>query len=167
MSSYIVEGNKGEDCHIFNDARFGEIRTVIDDDGSKLFAGIDLASCMGFDAPTKAVNRSKIKGKMKYVPWISGKRKGCSETRCFTLKEAEAFIKNGLMPPKGFEDWFKNEVAVQDKQEPSEEVKTSQKTVSEDRSPVGKEKNLAEVFSRIDEIILEMMMLKKELAGRK
>ena len=96
MSGYEFEG---KNCFVYTDERFGEIRTVIDPDGERRFVGIDIAECMGFEAPTKAVKRSNIPGKMLKVPWVSGNRKGETNARCFNKREAERFIKNGLMPP--------------------------------------------------------------------
>lgn len=69
MSGYEFEG---KNCFVYTDERFGEIRTVIDPDGERRFVGIDIAECMGFEAPTKAVKRSNIPGKMLKVPWVSG-----------------------------------------------------------------------------------------------
>lgn len=111
MSGYEFEG---KNCFVYTDERFGEIRTVIDSDGERRFVGIDIAECMGFDAPTKAVMRCKIPGKMIKVPWVSGNRRGETNARCFNKKEAERFIKNGLMPPKGFKDWFEMVVAAEE-----------------------------------------------------
>lgn len=162
MSGYEFEG---KNCFVYTDERFGEIRTVIDSDGERRFVGIDIAECMGFEAPTKAVKRSNIPGKMVKVPWVSGNRKGETNARCFNRKEAERFIKNGLMPPKGFKDWF-------------ETIASAEERSVDKPVPVWKRENdilkkpatdgnvsLAGVFDRLDEIILEIMILKKELTS--
>ena len=107
MSRYEFED---KNCVVYADERFGEIRTVRDENGERRYVGIDIADCMGFEAPNKAVVRSKIPGKMIKVPWVSGNRHGETNARCFNKKEAEKFIKNGMLPPKGFKDWFTKEV---------------------------------------------------------
>lgn len=162
MSGYEFEG---KNCFVYADERFGEIRTVIDSDGERRFAGIDIAECMGFDAPTKAVMRSKIPGKMIKVPWVSGNRKGETNARCFSKKEAERFIRNGLRPPKGFKDWF--EMVVSAEEGPVEK----QTPIQEQENDIPKKPvtagnmNITGVFDRLDEIVLEIMMLKKELSA--
>lgn len=162
MSGYEFEG---KNCFVYTDERFGEIRTVIDTDGERRFVGIDIAECMGFEAPTKAVKRSNIPGKMVKVPWVSGNRKGETNARCFNRKEAERFIKNGLMPPKGFKDWFETVVAAET--DPVEKVASVQPHENNaPKTPItAGSMNIAGVFDRLDEIVLEIMMLKKELSA--
>lgn len=67
MSRYEFED---KNCVVYADERFGEIRTVRDENGERRYVGIDIADCMGFEAPNKAVTRSKIPGKMIKVPGI-------------------------------------------------------------------------------------------------
>lgn len=57
MSRYEFEG---KNCVVYADERFGEIRTVRDENGERRYVSIDIADCMGFEAPNKAVTRSKI-----------------------------------------------------------------------------------------------------------
>lgn len=162
MSRYEFEDKK---CVVYADERFGEIRTVIDENGERRYVGIDIAGCMGFEAPNKAVSRSKIPGKMIKVPWVSGNRRGETNARCFNKKEAERFIKNGMLPPKGFKDWFTKEVAIEGREE-GIAVHIPDVSFQEQKT---KEENdnltLSGVFARLDEIVLEIMVLKKELAG--
>lgn len=161
MSGYEFEG---KNCFVYTDERFGEIRTVIDSEGERRFVGIDIAECMGFEAPTKAVKRSNITGKMVKVPWVSGNRKGETNARCFNKREAERFIKNGLMPPKGFKDWFEMVVAAEEG--PVEKPALLQKQESDipKKTIAAGNLNITGVFERLDEIVLEIMMLKKELS---
>ena len=60
MSRYEFEG---KNCMVYADERFGEIRMVLDENGERRYVGIDIAECMGFEAPHKAVKRSNILGK--------------------------------------------------------------------------------------------------------
>lgn len=161
MSRYEFEG---KNCMVYADERFGKIRTVRDENGERRYVGIDIADCMGFEAPHKAVKRSNIPGKMVKVPWVSGSRHGETNARCFNKREAEKFIRNGMLPPKGFKDWFAKEVAVEEKTDIS-------KMMTEDTKPdeeilAGDSAGVSKLFTRLDEIILEMLMLKKELAGK-
>lgn len=162
MSRYEFED---KNCVVYADERFGEIRTVRDENGERRYVGIDIADCMGFEAPNKAVTRSKIPGKMIKVPWVSGNRHGETNARCFNKKEAEKFIKNGMLPPKGFKDWFTNEVATEECEK--DVAIRIQETSSQEQKVNMRNENLtlSGVFARLDEIVLEIMVLKKELAG--
>lgn len=162
MSRYEFED---KNCVVYADERFGEIRTVRDENGERRYVGIDIADCMGFEAPNKAVTRSKIPGKMIKVPWVSGNRRGETNARCFNKKEAERFIKNGMLPPKGFKDWFTKEVAVEEYEE--EVMCNIRGLVPREQKEKAESDNLtlSGVFARLDEIVMEIMILKKELAG--
>lgn len=162
MSGYEFEG---KNCFVYTDERFGEIRTVIDSDGERRFVGIDIAECMGFEAPTKAVKRSNIPGKMVKVPWVSGNRKGETNARCFNKREAERFIKNGLMPPKGFKDWFETIASAEERSvdKPVSAWKREDDILK--KTATDGSASLAGIFDRLDEIILEIMILKKELTS--
>lgn len=162
MSRYEFED---KNCVVYADERFGEIRTVRDENGERRYVGIDIADCMGFEAPNKAVMRSKIPGKMIKVPWVSGKRHGETNARCFSKKEAEKFIKNGMLPPKGFKDWFIKEVATEEC-EKDVAIRIQEASSQEQKVNMRNENlTLSGVFARLDEIVLEIMVLKKELAG--
>ena len=162
MSGYEIEK---KNCFVYTDERFGEIRTVIDSDGERRFVGIDIAECMGFEAPTKAVKRSNIPGKMVKVPWVSGNRKGETNARCFNKREAERFIKNGLMPPKGFKDWFEMIASAEERSvDKPDPVRKRENDILKKQATDGNV-SLAGVFDRLDEIILEIMILKKELTS--
>ncbi len=161
MSGYEFEG---KNCFVYTDERFGEIRTVIDSDGERRFVGIDIAECMGFEAPTKAVKRSNIPGKMVKVPWVSGSRHGETNTRCFDKKEAHRFIRNGLLPPKGFVEWFDAVVAEDTVGSKSQNLKDGQGQ-SKRKCQENRPEKATGIFDRLDEIMLEIIMLKKELSA--
>ena len=161
MSGYEFEG---KNCFVYTDERFGEIRTVIDSDGERRFVGIDIAECMGFEAPTKAVKRSNIPGKMVKVPWVSGSRHGETNTRCFDKKEAHRFIRNGLLPPKGFVEWFVAVVAEDTAGSKSHNLQHGQGQ-SKRKCQENRPEKATGIFDRLDEIMLEIIMLKKELSA--
>lgn len=163
MSRYEFEG---KNCMVYADERFGEIRMVLDENGERRYVGIDIAECMGFEAPHKAVKRSNIPGKMVKVPWVSGNRHGETNARCFDKKEAEKFIRNGMLPPKGFKDWFSKEVAAEEKADAGKVSLQDTEPKRGEETFAGDSAGATKLFTRLDEIILEMLMLKKELAGK-
>lgn len=161
MSRYEFVGRNNERCTVISNDKFGEIRAVRDESGEMYYAGIDIAACMGFDAPTKAITRSRISGKLMRVPWVSGKRQGIADTRCFSRSEAEQFIQNGLLPPNGFKTWIEEEmkedaktVAVEPKRKNKQEIPT--KRVNDSR-------DINSLCEKLDDIVLEILTLKKEL----
>lgn len=173
MSKYVFEGKKFENCVVFSDSRFGEIRMMMDDDGTKLYAGIDIASCMGYAAPSKAILRSGIAGRIRMVPWVFKKKSGACDTRCFDEEEARQFIERGQALPEGFRGWFFGEVVPQSrniKVERDVQIRPGTEE-SFERCMQAEEpgnQNLAQhdVMAELDRIIVEILTLKKELAGK-
>lgn len=101
MSRYVFEGKNFENCVVFSDERCGEVRMLIDDDGTKLYTGVDIASCMGYTAPGKAIMRCGIRGRMRMVLWVFKKKQGATDTRCFEEEESRQFIDRGRVYQKG------------------------------------------------------------------
>lgn len=99
MSRYEFEG---KNCMVYADERFGEIRMVLDENGERRYVGIDIAECMGFEAPHKAVKRSNIPGKMVKVPWVSGNRHGETNARCFDKKRGREVYQKWYAATKRF-----------------------------------------------------------------
>lgn len=173
MSRYVFEGKNFENCVVFSDGRFGEIRMLVDDDGTKLYAGVDIAACMGYAAPGKVIMRCGIHGRIRMVPWVFKKKQGATDTRCFDEEEAKQFIDRGQSLPDGLRDWFFREILPQSRNIKVErDIKVEPGRETDFESCMGTEvKNnravhgTADMFERLDEIILEILMLKKELAG--
>lgn len=172
MSRYVFEGKKFENCVIFSHPGYGEIRMMIDDDGTKLFAGIDIAACMGYAAPSKAILRCGIEGRIRMVPWVFKKRQGATDTRCFCEEEARLFIDKGMIPPEGFKEWFLQEILPQ-----ANEMKADRDTKIRKGTETGfmdclkgevkaPAKAAANVLAELDRIILEILELKQELIGK-
>ena len=173
MSRYVFEGEKFQNCVVFSDKRFGEIRMMIDDDGTKLFAGIDIAACMGYAAPSKAILRSGIRGRMRMVPWVFKKKSGACDTRCFEEEDARQFIERGQALPEGFREWFYCEVLPQSRNiqlesdtrvKPGEEAKIAEYVVAElarKTDDISAYKDRTEI---LDSIVMEILMLKRKLA---
>lgn len=167
MSRYVFEGKKFENCVIFSHPGYGEIRMLVDDDGTKLFAGIDIAACMGYAAPSKAILRCGIEGRIRMVPWVFKKRQGATDTRCFNEEEAKLFIEKGMIPPDGFKEWFVQEILPQ-----ANDMKVDRDTKIRKESKAGfadclngvqkvPEKPALNVLAELDRIILEILELKR------
>lgn len=174
MSRYVFEGKNFENCVVFSDERFGEVRMLVDDDGTKLYAGVDIAACMGYAAPSKVIMRCGIPGKIRMVPWVFKKKQGATDTRCFDEEEAKQFIDRGQSLPAGFREWFFEEVIVQARNIKVErDIKiedgmgdTFENCMNIEEKTSCKNQGTADVFEKLDEIILEILMLKKELSGK-
>lgn len=69
-----------------------------------------------------------------------------------------------MLPPKGFKDWFTKEVATE---ECEEDFAVRIPGVLDQQKVDVRNENLtlSGVFARLDEIVLEIMVLKKEMAG--
>lgn len=168
MSKYMFEGRKFDNCIVFSDERYGEIRVMIEPDGKKLYAAIDIAACMGYAAPGKAIARSDIDGRIRMVPWVFKKRQGTTNTRCFTEEEARQFIDKGQELPKGFGDWFFGEVIRQSNELKSDvsDIEVEMETYRSFQSDMKSGSTMEEMLSKIDGIVLEILVLKKELTEK-
>lgn len=172
MSRYVFEGKNFENCVVFSDERFGEVRMLIDDDGTKLYAGVDIAACMGYAAPGKVIMRCGIPGRIRMVPWVFKKKQGATDTRCLDEEEAKQFIDRGQSLPEGFREWFFQEVVAQSKNIKAErDIKIEPRMDADFESCMGIDtktsqtnQGTADMFEKLDGIILEILMLKKELA---
>lgn len=172
MSRYVFEGKNFENCVVFSDERFGEVRMLVDDDGTKLYAGVDIAACMGYAAPGKVIMRCGIPGRIRMVPWVFKKKQGATDTRCFDEEEAKRFIDRGQSLPEGFREWFFQEVVTQSrnlKVERDIKIEAGKDgdfvhCMNVEAKGGHEERRTADVFEKLDEIILEILILKKELA---
>ena len=69
------------------------------------------------------------------------------------------------MPPKGFKEWFEM-VATTTEDKTKDRLPIKQQERQFMKKPLeNKEVSVAGVFDRLDEIILEIMILKKELSA--
>lgn len=172
MSRYVFEGKNFENCVVFSDERFGEVRMLVDDDGTKLYAGVDIAACMGYAAPGKVIMRCGIPGRIRMVPWVFKKKQGATDTRCFDEEEAKQFIDRGQSLPEGFREWFFQEVVVQSRNVKVErDIKIEvgkdadfERCMNVETKGGHEEHGTADVFEKLDELIMEILVLKRELA---
>lgn len=162
MSKYIFEGKKFENCVVFSDEQHGEIRVMIEPNGVRLYVAVDIASCMGYAAPGKAIARSGIQGCIRMVPWVFKKRQGTTNTRCFTEEEARRFIDRGQELPGGFREWFFRGIVTEAKRL-KEELPEVVVELEEYKAFDSRPECISGMLKRIDDIVLEMIVLKKEL----
>lgn len=155
-------------CKVFSSKQDWRIRVVFDGTGAPLFCGRDVAESMGYDAPGPAVARFKGETVVAPLPWENTIRKGCSPQRCFTEESMVQFISGSAVKPvPGFLQWVKTVVIPG--------AKTEEAAVKPQRTEALAPKLPAQVVAdpvatpavnaaqRIDEIILELMLLKKSM----
>lgn len=70
-------------CVIISDERKRQVRAIIDA-GKVYYCGSDIAACMGYSAPYKAITRAPVEKVMLPVPWTSQRRKGVTKSICLT-----------------------------------------------------------------------------------
>lgn len=148
---------------VFADDSRREVRVVYEPDGKPLFCASDVADCMGYGAPTKAVTRSDVGPKYRrFVPWVSTHKRGRTEAIFFDSGGVERFLEHGV-PSEELESWVL-EVLI-----PKAEAIGARRGY-EYEPPEDEEEEEAPrggpppgILERLDSIILEAVMLKKEI----
>lgn len=174
-------------CSIFTTPDRQELRVVFDPDGVAYFCGTDLAIIAGYEAPKKAINGgnkgvNRIDTVLRKVPWDNGMKRGCCERTCFTAENAAKFLCR-RPAPYSIIRWFEDEV-IPKVQSMGEEVarsyvnwavavtekdeKAKAPVMPEPREyPEAKVRSRPQTSSsaleRLDAIILECALLKREL----
>lgn len=144
---------------VFSDSSRRSVRVVYEPDGTPLYCASDIAACMGYEAPTKAVARTGIKPQYRrFVPWVSKHKRGRSEAICFDRDGVERLLEHGV-PSEEFEVWVLEDLIpraedvgremVYHYEEPTPEPHEEAET-----TPTG-------IEERLDAILLEVLMLKK------
>ena len=163
----MIYNNREVNCKTFSSKQDWKIRVVFDERGEPFFCARDVATSMGYEEPGKAVGRSKLEKVPMLLPWQSGHRKGCSENYCFSAETMLTFIKSASIRLKpGFVQWVKDEVIPGARAEGIPAKPATKPSPGTDRRPAAPEPMITpgNVAQRIDEIILELMLLKKTLA---
>lgn len=163
----MIYNNREVNCKVFSSKQDWKIRVVFDENGKPFFCARDVATSMGYEEPGKAVGRSKLEKVPMLLPWQSGHRKGCSENYCFSAETMLAFIKSASIRLKpGFTQWVKDEVIPGALAEGVPSKPATKPDAGTDRRPAAHDpiSTASSVAQRIDEIILELMLLKKTLA---
>ena len=142
-----------------------ELRVVFMEDRTPLYCAIDIASLMGYVAPSKVVTRSPLEKHKAVVPWVSEKKVGMTKTWCFTKENAIKFMRTGR-PCNELVTWFTSEVVpIAEKSRHTEAKKeTSQlPTIEAKEAPRGTQENIQKLMDKLDRIIFDAVMVKAEL----
>lgn len=179
-----------DNCVIFTNSYRQQLRVVFDPDGTAFFCGPDLAVIAGYEAPQKAVTGgnkgvNRIDSVLRRVPWDNGVRRGRCDYTCFSAENAVKFLCRRPAPYDNIR-WFEDEVLPKT-QEIGEEVargfvkwpergkkrheqKKGEETFAKESVPHEVESSRMEVgglkdsiYNRLDAIILECAMLKRDL----
>lgn len=166
-----------DNCIVFTNSYRQELRVVFDPDGKAFFNGVDLAVIAGYSAPRKAVTGgnqgvNRIDSVLRKFPWDNGIRRGRCDYTSFSAENAVKFLCRRPAPYDAIR-WFEDEVLpqVDDMGEKVARgfVEWPEKAKKKPKEPEGritpKEGNapLGAVLARLDAIILECALLKKEL----
>lgn len=76
------------DIAIFEHHEFGRVRTLIENE-EVLFAGIDVASALGYDQPRKAIERHCRYGMKRTVPHPQSQVAPMNKARGFTKRDVK------------------------------------------------------------------------------
>ena len=176
-------------CVIFTTPERQELRVVFDPDGTPFFCGPDLAAIAGYEQPRKAVTGgnqgvNRIESVLRKVPWDNGMRRGRCDFTCFSAENAVKLLCRRPAPYAAIR-WLEDEV-IPKTQEMGEEVartypawnkKPAQQEPTElpqslkpepeafKREPM--QAGGGALIERLDNIILECVLLKKELSKAK
>ena len=169
-----------DNCAIFTTADRQELRVVFDPDGVAIFCGADLAVIAGYEMPRKAVTGgnhgvNRIDTVLRKVPWDNGMKRGRCEHTCFTAENAVKFLCRRPAPYASIR-WFEDEV-IPKVREMSEEVargyvdyQSRQPKPAEPQQapgprefPEARPMTKSSALDRLDAIILECALLKREL----
>ncbi|WP_313527844.1 BRO family protein [Anaerotignum sp.] len=95
---------------IFENEEFGQIRTLVDKDGTILFCGSDVAKALGYGQPHKAIERHCRYGMKRTIPHPQNITKSIE---MLFIKESDVYrliMKSKLPSAEQFEKWVCEEV---------------------------------------------------------
>lgn len=95
---------------IFENEEFGQIRTLVDEDGTILFCGSDVAKALGYGQPHKAIERHCRYGMKRTIPHPQNINKNIG---MLFIKESDVYrliMKSKLPSAEQFEQWVCEEV---------------------------------------------------------
>lgn len=97
------------DLVIFENERFGKVMVLIEGE-NRFYAATDVAACMGYKAPYKAVVRSGLPTIKRMAP-RPGKRCGAIQVNFFTENNAYKFVERGyVIGQEELKKWLVDEV---------------------------------------------------------
>jgi prophage antirepressor-like protein len=155
----------------FTDKSKREIHVIYESDGTPLFCSKDIATAAGYKAPSKAVsqNRRKIEAVKCYVDWQNETKRGKVQTYFFAAENALKFMNK---KPVMNDDckWIINTVIPQAQEigcRMAAEKLRSEKPIAEPQKEPTAPLSRESIAERLDNIILECLLMKKELIQTK
>lgn len=166
-----------DNCVVFANKDRQEVRVVFDPDGTAFFCGSDLAAIAGYAAPRKVVTGgnqgvNKIDSVLRKIPWDNGMKRGRCDHTCFSAENAVKLLCKRPAPYDVIR-WFEDEV-IPKAEEMGEEIargfikwtgepKKELRAQEREKIPPATKTPLEAVVERLDAIILECALLKKEI----
>lgn len=166
----------------FADKRKREVRVTFDQDGTAYYCGVDLAAMSGYVAPAKVVQTSETgsrpaKAVYRKIDCIDKNKRGVRRFRCFDEENALIFLDRKPAPPEVV-TWFTNEVVPKVRQislemaakrarDVQRELELMQEAPALEEKPAQLPVAVGSILERLDAIILECALLKRELCQTK
>jgi len=171
-----------ESFKTFADKRKREVRVTFDRDGTAYYCGVDLAAMSGYSAPAKVVQTSETgsrpaKAVYRKIDCIDKKKRGVRRFRCFDEENALIFLDRRPAPPEVVSR-FTNEVVPKVRQislemaakrakDVQRELELMQEVPAPEEKPAQLPVAAGSILERLDAIILECALLKRELCQTK
>lgn len=95
---------------IFENEEFGQIRTLVDEDGTILFCGSDVAKALGYGQPHKAIERHCRYGMKRTIPHPQNINKNIEMIFITESDVYRLIMKSKLPSAERFEKWVCEEV---------------------------------------------------------
>lgn len=157
MNSTVTRTEMDGKCVIISDERKRQVRAIIDA-GKVYYCGNDIAACMGYSAPYKAITRAPLEKVMLPVPWTSKRRKGVARSICFDKEQVEKFV-GRMETGDDFREWLFGEVIPQAEAALHiEEAQEHEDVIVPVAAP-----QTASLIEALDQIIMDAALLKREL----
>ncbi len=166
----------------FSDKRKREVRVTFDQDGTAYYCGVDLAAMSGYSAPAKVVQTCETgsrpaKAVYRKIDCIDRNKRGVRRFRCFDEENALLFLDRRPAPPEVV-SWFTREVVPKVRQISLEMAAEKGRELMRDAEPQPEPSAIEElaaqppaalsaIVERLDAIILECVLLKRELSQAK
>lgn len=154
----------------FTDKSKREIHVIYESDGTPLFCSKDIATATGYKAPSKAVsqNRCNVDAVKYYADWQTDTKRGKVMAYFFTAENAIKFMNKKPILNDDCK-WIINTVIPQAQEvgyRMAADKLRAEKSEQDapQKPPAGKKESIVE---RLDNIILECVLLKKELSKAK
>ena len=164
------------DTFTFEDKSKRMVRVIFEPDGTPLFCGSDIATLAGYKATGAAIkkDRSGVETVMRRIWWANSEKRGCVSMHFFTAENARLFLQK---KPVQTEDvkWFLITVIpdaeIIGRQRAASKAEADKAAadmeIAEGKSQLTAHSEQPNLIDRLDAIILECALLKKELRQTK